>query len=233
MTHQELQELLPAYALDAVAPEEARQVEAHLATCDECQRELARLSEIVGDLAEGVAEVAPPPALRTKILDAAQARPRLIVLPRWTGAVAVAAAGLLLVLAGIGVSLNQRLAALQQRLAAQDHVLALLAGSTAKTATLKGPVEANVRLVYDPARKEGALVVTDLRDPGVQFVYQLWLIAGTEPQSAGVFRPLPGQTVIVPVTADFSKYQAVAISVERGPGGVARPTAAPILIGTI
>ncbi len=258
MTHIELRGLVPAYALDALSPEEAREVEAHLPTCEECRRELLMMREVASSLAAGVPRVDPPDELRAKILQAIGPRDRAVTFPPdravtiprrrvltfppawsaifprgWPLRVTALAAALAVVLAGIALSLNQRLAALNERLIAQERVLALLANADSRTATLSGSVQANVRFIYHYATKQGALVVTDLQDPGAEMVYQLWLIAGQEPESAGVFRSVPGRPIIVPVTADFSRYQAVAISVERGPRGASRPTAAPILVGTI
>jgi len=233
VTHDELRESLAAYALHALAPVDAREVEAHLETCEECQRDLAVLRQIAGDLASGVAMANPPAALRARVLTAIQPAGARPAFPRaWALGFAVAAAAAV-ILAGINVSLSRRLDTLSTRLATQEQVLALLASPTTKTATLTGSVQAKVRFVYDPDRKQGALVVSDLGDPGAEFVYQLWLIAGGEPQSAGVFRPVPGRPIIVPVAADFGRYQAVAISVERGPSGAPRPTTKPILVGTI
>ena len=229
MTHDELRELIPAYALDALTPGEVREVEAHLPTCEECRHDLRLMREVAGDLAAGVRMVQPPRALRARIFAIAfprRARP-------WTLGIAALAAALAVMLAGVSLSLNQRLTALSERLAAQEQVLALLASPSAKTAALSGSVQAHVRFVYDPARRQGALVVSDLRDPGAEFVYQLWLVAGQEPQSAGVFRPVPGRPIIVPVAADFSRYQVVAISVERGPQGAPRPTSTPVLAASI
>ncbi len=230
MTHDELRELIAAYTLDALTPGEVREVEAHLPMCEECRHDLRLMREVAGDLAAGVRMVQPPAALRARILDA-------IAFPRrarpWTLGIAALAAALAVVLAGVSLSLNQRLTALTERLAAQEQVLALLASPSAKTAALSGSVQANVRFVYDPARRQGALVVSDLRDPGAEFVYQLWLVAGQEPQSVGVFRPVPGRPIIVPVAADFSRYQVVAISVERGPQGASRPTSPPILAASL
>ncbi len=239
MTHDELRESLAAYALNAASPEDAREVEAHLETCEECQRDLKVLREVTADLASGVGMVNPPAALRARVLSAIQPQARPAIPRAGTLGLALAAA-LALILAGISFSLNQRLAAVNQRLVAlndrlatQEQVLVLLASPTTKTAALSGSVQAKVRFVYDPERKQGALVVSDLGDPGAEFVYQLWLIAGQEPQSAGVFRPVLGRPIIVPVAADFGRYQAVAISVERGPSGSPRPTTKPILVGTI
>lgn len=256
MTHIELRALIPAYALDALSPEEAREVEAHLPTCEECRRELILMREVASELATAVPTISPPATLRTKILEAVRpdeatqstpsvpplqipardtARfPAIPRLPRtWIMGVAALAAALAVVFAGLTLSLNQRLTALNDRLAAQERVLALLANPESKTAALSGTVSANVRFVYNPGTRQGALVVTDLGDPGAEQVYQLWLIAGQEPESAGVFRPVAGRPIIVPVRADFSRYQAVAISIERGPLGAARPSSAPILLGSL
>lgn len=233
MTHDELRESIAAYALNALSPEDAREVEAHLETCDECRRDLKALREVAAGLATGVAPANLPAGLRARVLSAVQPQRTAPAVPRlWAAGFAVAAV-IAAMLGGISISLSQRVAALNERLAAQEQVLALLASPTTKTATLSGSVQAKVRFVYDPDRKQGALVVSDLGDPGAEFVYQLWLVAGTEPQSVGVFRPAPGQPIIVPVAADFARYQVVAISVERGPSGAPKPTTKPILAGTI
>jgi anti-sigma factor RsiW len=49
--HAAVEELLGAYALDAVEPEEAALVEAHLETCPRCAEEVARHHEVAGLLA--------------------------------------------------------------------------------------------------------------------------------------------------------------------------------------
>lgn len=234
MRHEEARDLLASYAIGALSADEAQDLESHVQTCAQCRRELESLRQVTAELAAAVPAVPPPPELRTRVMGAIGQRADVILLPRrWAIGLAAAAAVVIVALLSMSLSLNRQLTAIQQRLAAQEQVLALLAGPTAKTSTLKGSVEASVRFVYDPARKQGALIVSDLRDPGAGFVYQLWLVAGTEPQSAGVFRPVPGRPIIVPVAADFTRYQAVAISVERGPSGAPRPTSTPILVGTI
>lgn len=234
MTHEQAAELLAAFALDALDRDEAQDVSAHVRSCDRCQAELASLQEAAGELGSAVRQVTLPPGLDEAILARIKGRQEVVQLPRrWVVGLAAAAAVLLLVLAGLGVSLNQQLAALSSRLTAQEQVLVLLAAPSARSVSLTGSVTAAVRFVYDPDRGRGALVVFDLRDPGSGLVYQLWLIAGTQPESAGVFHPVPGQPVVLPVSADFTRYQAVAVSVERGPSGAPQPTTTPILIAKI
>ena len=232
MTHEQASELLAAFALHALDRDEEQAVSAHMQSCAQCQDELASLREVTEQLGSAVGQVSPPPRLREAVLAGIRSRPDVITLRRgWV--VAAAAAVLLLVLAGLGVSLSRQLTALSARLAAQERVLALLAAPSSRSVPLTGSVTAAVRFVYDPDRGRGALVVSDLRDPGRESVYQLWLIAGAQPESAGVFRPLPGQPIVLPVTADFSRYQAVAISVERAPSGALQPTTTPVLLGKL
>ncbi len=65
MDHAEIQELLGAYALDAVEPDEAAQIERHLAGCPQCAAEVASYREVAGLL--GSAEGLAPPGLWDRI----------------------------------------------------------------------------------------------------------------------------------------------------------------------
>ena len=51
MSHDEIAELLGAYALDAVEPDEAEVIDAHLAECPRCAAELAEHWEVTGLIA--------------------------------------------------------------------------------------------------------------------------------------------------------------------------------------
>jgi hypothetical protein len=50
VTHDEIAELLGAYALDAVSPDEATEIEQHLAECPRCRAEVAAHREVAGVL---------------------------------------------------------------------------------------------------------------------------------------------------------------------------------------
>ncbi len=257
MTHEHVQDLLPAYALDALTPEEARAVEAHLAGCRQCQRDLAAFTTVAATMADSVVMTTPPPALRARVMEAVRAerppaRPAAQPAPLWprqwaVGAIA-AAAGFIVVIGALAIIAvarvaaldaqlsrqNQQLTVLTSRLAQQEQLFAVVVNPGAKKATLAGAVVADVQFVYDPAVRQGALIVRNLADPQQGFVYQLWLVgASGPPLSAGVFRPAAGRSLVLPVTADFSRVKAIAISVERGPDGAPQPTAVPILSATL
>ncbi|MER3453386.1 MAG: anti-sigma factor, partial [Acidimicrobiia bacterium] len=51
LSHREIDELLGAYALDAVEPDERAAVEAHLRTCSRCWAEVADHREVAAYLA--------------------------------------------------------------------------------------------------------------------------------------------------------------------------------------
>lgn len=62
-----------AYALGILDPDEARAFEAHLSGCERCRAEVASFEETVARVGSGVAEVPPPPALKSRVMEAARA----------------------------------------------------------------------------------------------------------------------------------------------------------------
>ena len=68
MSHREADELLGAYALDAVDAAERAEVEAHLASCPRCRAELDELRQVAA--AVGTAVVRPPEGLWSQIAGA-------------------------------------------------------------------------------------------------------------------------------------------------------------------
>jgi uncharacterized protein (TIGR03083 family) len=73
LSHEEVDALLGAWALDACDPAEARGVELHLHGCATCMREASRLHRAAAHLATIVPPVPAPPTLLERILDAAAA----------------------------------------------------------------------------------------------------------------------------------------------------------------
>jgi anti-sigma factor RsiW len=71
-THEEIQELLGAYALDALEPDEAAEVEAHLSDCPRCAAEVDAHRDVAGLLGNGGEEA--PAALWDRIAEQLPAR---------------------------------------------------------------------------------------------------------------------------------------------------------------
>src|SRR5689334_7705687 len=111
MTHEQVQELLGAYAVDAVEPDEVADVEAHLEECSRCRAELAELREVGAFLAHSGGDAPAglwdriasslddnPPPLRLEVQ-----RERRRTRARWVRPVAAVAAAVLIVILGVAV----------------------------------------------------------------------------------------------------------------------------------
>jgi len=68
LSHDDLAPNAAAYALGALDPVERAEFEAHLATCDECRAAVDAYRRVTAGLALATEPVAPPPALRAKVL---------------------------------------------------------------------------------------------------------------------------------------------------------------------
>ncbi len=66
----DLHTLSGAYAVDALSDEEARRFDTHLEDCQACRDEVRELQEAAARMGASEA-VAPPPALRARVLAAA------------------------------------------------------------------------------------------------------------------------------------------------------------------
>ena len=79
--HETLRELAGPYALDILDADGRRAFERHLPLCDECQRAVADARAVAEALAHTLEPVAPPPALRARVLAAAAATQNADVMP--------------------------------------------------------------------------------------------------------------------------------------------------------
>lgn len=253
----EIDELAGAIALGALAPAEEAAVREHLLTCSQAHGDVRTLGRVATLLLYAAPPVEPSPALRDRILTAARAdlaaseadasptplrasqgTPPSVVMrtaPSWwqRGGWAAAAAAVL-VAAGLGawnLSLRRDLGRTETRLAARDRALADLSttgGVVALASVVPGATGALIR--GEDGRS--VLVVHGLtHTPGT--TYQVWAMHGSTPRSLGVFDPEIAATTVVTLPEDLTNADAVAITVEPGPGGSALPTGQPIMQATL
>ena len=76
MDEQHTHDLLAAYVLSAVTPDEAALVQQHLAGCASCQRLERELRAVASVLPELAGDLTPPPALKVRVMAAVAAEPR-------------------------------------------------------------------------------------------------------------------------------------------------------------
>ena len=207
-------DLTAAYALDALEPDEARGYERHLAGCDRCREELARLQATAVSLAYAAEPAAPPEALRGRILEAARAeRPNVVQLrPRsWARPLAaVAAVVACAAVAGLtvwNVSLHDRLDRAHQALRGVP-----LTGAKGSVVVSGG---------------SGALVVSDLAPAPAGKTYEAWVIESGHAIPAGVFAG-GGRTIVIRLTHALPAGAVVAVTLEPA-GGVDQPTTTPFI----
>jgi anti-sigma-K factor RskA len=235
--HADVEDLLGAYALDAVPEDERRLVEEHLAVCEACRREVMEHRETVALLSGGAAapvgvwdrisaELEPEPPVSLE----AQRAPRRI--GRWATGIAAAAAALAIVALGVKVVEQDR--RLDRLLAAsEDRALALAAEAAlrdpaARLVTLRsadGATSVEAVLLSDGT---GYLYRNDLPPLPSGRTYQLWALGEADPISTGVLGPKPGVVAfsVGPAITGLAITQEVA-------GGVVAPTSDPLVAGQL
>ena len=228
MDHREAEELLGAYALDALEGDEASRLEEHLASCPEHAAAAAELRQAQSLLALTADDVEPPADLRVRIVQAVKADPgatsvvvpirRAPRTPRWAPrpAYLALAAGLLLAL-GVGGVVGYQLSQTQQ-------VAYTFPGDPSRAPG------AQARLVYFKDHKQAVLTVTGLPQLTAGQVYEAWLIKGGRAVDEGVGTQSNG-SLGLQIPADVSQFDQLAITIE--PGEQSQPTSTPILAGQL
>lgn len=233
MSAQHVEELLPAYALGSLDPEEALLVAAHLADCSSCQESLRAYETVVEDLALGVPLSTPPAGLRQKILvqvEREQAQKNgpteaswldrlrgvFASVPSW-GWVGLA----LIVLLGVSNVLLWR--QLQFRPAPSTLLVEILEG------TPEFP-QAEGLLVLNRGATTGTLIVDQLPLLDEAREYQFWLIQGEKRTSGGVFSvDEEGYgRLYVHLPAPMGEYTGFGVTIEPA-GGSPGPTGPKVM----
>lgn len=236
MTHAEAEELLGAYALDALPDAETRRVAEHLAGCPEHAAAAAELRATQSLLALTADDVPPPPELRQRIRQAMQGDPsqprpvfrpasgaapvrRAFRWPSWTPRRAyVAVAAAVLVSLGIGGGIGYQFSASQQPLA-----------YTFQGDPTRAP-GAQARLVYFRDRQQAVLAVSGLPRLTAGHIYEIWLIKGGVPVDEGIGAD-PNGALAAQISGNVPRFDQLAITIE--PGEQQLPTTTPILIGNL
>lgn len=209
-----LRDLLPAYALGAVDPDEAHQIEALLPHCSEWRAEIAAYEQLGGDLAALVPPVMPPPSVKAGLMRAVAARSK-VRRPAWGW---IAAACLLIAL----VVSNAAWAALATRPTALELVLP--AAQTDLAPNARG------RVLWTRAEPQAVLVLSGLPLLPVDQTYQAWVRAGERVHSLGVFQPqADGHAMLIFDGALLAQpFDTVGVTIEPA-GGSAAPSSPPIV----
>ena len=220
MADEATHDLTAAYALDALDAHDQERYEEHLATCERCRDELAGFRDPAAMLAYGVESPAPPPQLRSRILDAARAERSNVVpirrrLPAALGAIAAVAAT-------VAIALGLWAASLSDDLDRERSVVAILADPRADSIPLEG---ATGRVVVTESG-DAALVVSGLAAAPKGKTYEIWVVEDGRTLPAGLF-DTKQESDVVRLTRPVPPGGGVAVTVEDD-GGADAPTSDPI-----
>jgi anti-sigma-K factor RskA len=194
------------YVLGELTPAEARELERRLGEEGELAAEVRRLRQALGALPLASA-AEPPPALRARVLAAAeretrgrQVRPaRRIVWSRFAAAVAAALA----LAFGLDAYRVRRELALQQ-----EVTTALLEPNVVKSFVLAGTGGSYGRVALDLDGKRGAVVLEHLPPAPEGRIYRLWAEVGEKNVPCGDFRTRPDGSVVAQFPVPVESYTA-------------------------
>ena len=243
--HEHISELLGAYALHAVEPDEVDAIEAHLSECPRCRAELAEHAEVAAllgnsgadapeglwDRIAGALEDGPPPMRVTvspaeaDVIPLARARrPRALSLAAAAAAVvAVVALGTQVVRQQGEIDDLQSAMVDDALLTAANEALADPDGSRSTLVSPDGTLRAVAVLLPDGT---GFLLGDALPELAGDRTYQLWGQVGDELVSLGV---LGGSPEVAAFQAD-GDVAALAVT-EEVAGGVVRSEQSPTVAG--
>ena len=248
----EVHTLAGPYAMDAISAPDRASFERHLARCEECAREIASLREATARLATAAA-VAPPPALKARVMAAAaetrQRPPRLepeAAVRTWrtrlgslgrlgsrgrlaltAGAVAAAVAAAVV----FGVSNGGMRDQLSRAQASSQQVAAVLTArdATMMTGTVRGG--GTVTIVMSHSMRELVFTAAALHALPASRGYELWLI-GPAGDRAVIMLPPARHDMTGPVVASGLRPGDHVVLTAEPAAGAARPTG-PMMLDVV
>ena len=210
----ELMELAGAYALGAIDDHQRADIERSLdaapaAVAQAFHREVQAYRETMALVSPGTA-VEPPPELRERILAAAAAE---ATPPRrsWRRPFLAAAAALVIGLGVLGT-------VVVLRPPSTPTAARVLEASDVRTTTAAIPTGGVATLVYSRDTNAAVLVMNNVAPPPPGSVYQMWLLDGGTPRSAGTMGTDAVRPSTTAVLTDLGNTNALAFTLEPGQG---------------
>lgn len=223
-------ELLPAYTLGSLEPDEAALVAEHAAHCAACQQELRAYQRLVDDLPLAAALLEPPAAMKNKLFKRLRAKTQPLalktnswqqrILPLW----GLASLVLVVLLGASNLLLWQRLGQMAQSPQASMTTIHLTGSENTPAAT--------GTLVISRNGEYGTLVVDGMPALDARQQYQLWLIRNGQRSSGGIFSVDAEGYGYLSIAAPepLNAFDSFGVTIEPA-GGSPAPTGARVLAG--
>ena len=229
--HDQILEMLPAYALGCLDQEEAVMVSEHIATCTKCNGQFLEYRSTVDTMAYGAPAVFPPDSLEQKLMQRIQTtaeKPSVSqpatkhrklkslwqsLSPAW----AFASLALIVSLSVINLLQWHHTQKLHKEIAVELLVLKM-------KGTQRAP-KGDGTFVISQDRKKGVLVASDLPIPDESQQYQLWMKKNGRQVSGGVFPVTSTGYAVVEIQSkeSLSNFRSFEITLEPA-GGSSTPT---------
>lgn len=231
--HNNMRELLPAYALHSLDDDEAAQVARHLDTCADCREELAAYEAVSDSLPLAMTEITPSAALKDQLFVQIREQPEEV--PKATTASTSIAQSIhnwftgsswRPVAVGLGIVVLILSILLWQQLSFSNSVRF---EQFVMTSTDAAP-DATGLIIMGEDGEFGTLVVDRLPVLGDEQEYQLWLIKNGERTDGGVFSVYKTgyQTIRIHGPDPLASYTSFGVTVEPA-GGSEQPTGQRVL----
>lgn len=221
MTHADFESIAALDVLGAATAGEASALRAHLLGCLPCRRARDEYADATTFIALGLEPVLPPRELRARVAAALENRSSFS--PWW---IAVAAS-LAIALWGWTAQRGE-IARLRNENTALAGRLTSLASTSTRTIELTGKEiapKASARVFLEPNRRRALVFFQNLPANGADKSYQLWIIRGSEPESAGVFDVTTDGSASISIENLPVETEIKGLAVTLEPkGGVAQPT---------
>lgn len=224
----EIHSLAGPYVLHALDEKEREAFDQHLNRCATCATEVAELTETAARLAADTWS-APPPALYDRVMTQARLTRQLPPIrtvrrrraqTRWWRHPALLTAAACLLVATLAASITHTLQeqGLREERTAAQRLARVQAVLTAPDAQLRSAAVAGggrVTMVAAPSQ-DSAVVMLAAPPPGPGRAYQLWLMQGGTPHSAGVLGS--GQGTATHLVSRLGSADALGLTVEPADG---------------
>ncbi len=234
MNHDEIRELLPAYAIGAVDPQERVTVEEHLATCAACRLTLRTYEGLAEDLLYAVPPVPAPSQVEERLQRAVGAPRRSRSWWHRPAARTLALAAAVVIFLLSNAFWAYRIQTISQEMRVQATALAVLAGAPRVVLQGDPPApEARGVLYLRPETNVALLRISNLPPLPPDRAYQVWLIYDGHRDTGALFQVHQPQEIVVLIRAPrpLAEYEAIGITVEPASGSPG-PTGPRVLHGS-
>ena len=222
MKHDQILEMLPAYALGCLDEEESVMVSEHIETCAKCNGQFLEYRSTVDTMAYGAPVISPSDSLKQKLMQRIQttaekpsvSKPaikhqklkslRQSLSPAW----AFASLALIVSLTVVNILQWHHTQNLQKETAVELLILKM-------KGTPKAP-KGDGTFIISQNRKKGVLVASDLPIPEENQQYQLWMKKNGRQVSGGVFSVTPTGYAVVEIQSReaLSNFRSFEITLE-------------------